>query len=268
MSYLLTFHLHCSSLFSIRVPYTWQSALSYPLPPPSTALGLLANAHQRYENLEPPATMDQVEKEIGGVWARPLTPIVLKSHIVSTITAFGNIDEKGKPKKPTDALPRQFGFTHQVEIACISENLNLLQKLQQALISSPVYLGDSESLALVCEKPEILEVNPVPERQVRTSFYLPLQSLSSNGGKGTVFWVHQKVLEDKSLVEYIFPLEYKPDEGVYQPTTIVGTAHDDAVVTPYKGEHLVILPSALSPLPESGEGEKKTRNKRKKKSSV
>jgi len=42
--------LRLNSLYSIRVPYTWQSALSYPILPPSAIIGIFANALQRYKN--------------------------------------------------------------------------------------------------------------------------------------------------------------------------------------------------------------------------
>ena len=46
--------IRLDSLYSIRIPYTWQSALVYPLPPPSAIIGMLANALQRYRNDQSP----------------------------------------------------------------------------------------------------------------------------------------------------------------------------------------------------------------------
>ena len=46
----IVFTLRLNSLYSIRIPFTWQSALTYPLLPPSAIIGLIANALQRYKN--------------------------------------------------------------------------------------------------------------------------------------------------------------------------------------------------------------------------
>ncbi|MGQ9510246.1 MAG: CRISPR-associated protein Cas5, partial [Thermodesulfobacteriota bacterium] len=46
----LVFDIRVNSLYSIRIPFTWQSALTYPVLPPSAVIGMLANALQRYKN--------------------------------------------------------------------------------------------------------------------------------------------------------------------------------------------------------------------------
>ncbi|RKZ31795.1 hypothetical protein DRQ27_03595, partial [bacterium] len=65
---VLFFDLMPNSLFSIRIPFTWQSALTYPLPPPSTIIGMVANAIQRAESAKHPMDyLSECEQNI--VWS-------------------------------------------------------------------------------------------------------------------------------------------------------------------------------------------------------
>src|SRR5262245_48557466 len=92
------------SLYSIRVPYTYQSGLVYPLPPPSTLKGLLANGLQRWENIGPLQALAEVEREVRCIGAFPLSPIAIKEHIVNSLITRANKLEASVDKKATDAL--------------------------------------------------------------------------------------------------------------------------------------------------------------------
>ena len=88
-----------SSLFSMRMPYTMQSALSYPLPPPSTLLGILANAIYRLKKIPPLDAVQAVYQKVDWAIASPSTPIVSRSYTLSTIKLA---DYLRKPTKGQD----------------------------------------------------------------------------------------------------------------------------------------------------------------------
>ena len=69
----LSFKIRLNSLYSVTIPYTWQSALIYPILPPSAVIGLLANALQRWKNDKRPMEyLDEVEKNVG--WEQDYYP--------------------------------------------------------------------------------------------------------------------------------------------------------------------------------------------------
>ena len=81
--------IRLDSLYSVRIPYTWQSALAYPILPPSAIIGMLANALQRYRNSQSPLYyLDEVEENVIWSGARLLSPAVVKSYTTSVITKW------------------------------------------------------------------------------------------------------------------------------------------------------------------------------------
>jgi CRISPR-associated protein (Cas_Cas5) len=98
---------------SDKIPCTHQSGLVYPLPPPSTLKGLLANALQRWEDIGSREALAEVEREVRCTAAFPLSPIMMKEHIVSSVNKL----EAMADRKATDAISRQFAFTHRLGVA-------------------------------------------------------------------------------------------------------------------------------------------------------
>ncbi len=104
----IVFSIRLNSLYSIRIPFTWQSALSYPLPPPSSIIGMLANALQRYKNNRHPLEyLTMIEDDLLWAGSRLLSPCVIKSYTTSAIVKWE--DKIGG--KFTNALGKQFAYS-------------------------------------------------------------------------------------------------------------------------------------------------------------
>ncbi|MGC9320083.1 MAG: CRISPR-associated protein Cas5 [Armatimonadota bacterium] len=214
--------LQPASLFSMRLPYTHQSALTYPLPPPSTILGMLAAALQRAEDRPPLECLEEIEAGIDTCAALvdEDMPVAARSCVVSLITKIQAAGEG----KVTDALPRQFAHTHRVALLAFSEDAPLLDRLAQVLTRSPVTLGGSESLAA----PQELTVAEAAVEEVAagelisTRGYVPRDLLDTDslGERHSLFWVHERCLGADELVAYLYPVML--DGYVYRPAPIEG----------------------------------------------
>lgn len=241
---VLTARLLPAGLFSIRLPYTYQSALTYPLPPPSTIKGLLANAVQRAQGRNPIKVLEEIEQKVTFAAAAACGPIATRSCVVSSIVSF-----VGLPDKSTNALPRQFAHTYAVRIFVGTDDPAWADTALQALKTASVYLGDNESIAAVAEA-ELVQVQPeeAGSAPITTRAYLPQKVLAENGGAGTLFWVHERCLKPKkrsrkrggsewTLSPFIFPV--RPEGSLYQPSAITGSLTRDARICRADTEVLV-----------------------------
>lgn len=133
----IEFRLKLSSMYSIRVPYSYQCARTYPLPAPSTIKGLCANALWRKDGGNPVSLMKAIHEASLGATSRAEQSIAVSSCTVRVV--------------PMNALLRQFAFTPFIDcmIAFKNGSEELGRKIAEALKVSPVYLGDSESLVSV-----------------------------------------------------------------------------------------------------------------------
>jgi CRISPR-associated protein Cas5 subtype I-A len=208
----------------MRLPYTHQSALTYPLPPPSTILGMLAAALQRAEDRPPLECLEEIEDgvETCAALADEGTPIVARSCVVSLITKL----QAAGSGKVTDALPRQFAHTHEVTIVAFSEDRTLLDRAGEALQRAPVTLGGSESLAAVyaIETGEATVDRIDSGDSVSTWGYVPRDLLDPDSldAHHSLFWVHERCLEAEELVAYLFPVVL--DGHVYRSVPLEGMA--------------------------------------------
>jgi len=215
----IAFILRLDSLYSIRIPYTWQSSLAYSLPPPSTIIGMLANALQRHKNDKPPLHLvDEVEKNVIWAGARLLSPAVVKSYTTSAIT---NWDVK-LGGKPTNALGRQYVFAKNIEVVVTLKEDNFIQELVCALQNAPITCGDSESIVTVENIKSFLKTDKINFREeVETRFPIPFnpQKIEIIRGVGQLYLVHERCKKREKefpLVSYLFPLKEK--NGVLYPT--------------------------------------------------
>lgn len=233
-----------ASLYSMRLPYTHQSALTYPLPPPSTILGMLAAAVQRGENRPPLECLAEIE---AGVMACAAimdqdAPVVARSCVVSLITRI----RPAGGGKVTDALPRQFAHTHRVTVVALSEDEALLTRAAQALRRAPVTLGGSESLAAISqvEVGEATASDLAPGAEVCTRAYVlrDLLDVGSLHGHHSLFWVHERCLGAEELVAYLYPLTL--DGHLYHPTPITGQLARSASCYDVEGEAVLVIPGS------------------------
>jgi len=217
----LVFNLRLNSLYSIRIPFTWQSALTYPILPPSAVIGLIANALQRYKNDKHPYEyLEKVEGEIIWAGSRLLTPCVIKSYVISAITRWeGTIGDKF-----TNALGRQFAYSRNLQIAVIFKNSDLIiNEIIKALKTSPLTCGDSESPATIESSPEIREVKEIISNDVvETLFPVPfVKGIEIINGGGQLYLMHERCLKRNDsypLKSYVVPI--KEVRGILQPTIL------------------------------------------------
>lgn len=229
-----------SSLFSIRVPYAFQSALSYPLPPPSALLGMAAAALAAADGVAPLAALAQIDGQVAGVTATASGPIALRSHVVRVV----NFDGK---KCNRDALPRQFGWTPDpITAYWVVEDPAFARHLAAALSTAPLTLGDSESLLhpLECTVLEAQRTVVEPGQPVASDGYLP-QGLLASPNRGTAYWVHERCDGGAETTPYLFPVE--PDRGLLVPCQVTATAATafpavavDGVLIPLNGARPVL----------------------------
>jgi len=93
----IEFRLKLSSMYSIRIPYSYQCARTYPLPAPSTIKGLCANALWEYESGNPIEKLKEIHQASIGASSRTDSSIAVSSCIVRII--------------PMNALLKEFAFT-------------------------------------------------------------------------------------------------------------------------------------------------------------
>lgn len=219
----LVFNIRLNSLYSIRVPFTWQSSLTYPILPPSAIIGLIANAVQRYKNDKHPIEyLKIVENSILWTGSRLISPCVIKSYITSAIVKWE--DEIGG--KFTNALGRQFAYARELEIVAIFKEENLYNGIQikdvvESLKGTPLTCGDSESLCFL-DGILIKNVEEISEREIDTNYPVPFtKETQILSGKGQIFLMHERCMKVEGnlpLIAYIVPIEKK--QKVTYPTTL------------------------------------------------
>jgi len=213
--------IRLNSLYSVRIPYTWQSALAYLILPPSAIIGMLANALQRYRNNQSPLYyLNEVEENVIWTGARLLSPAVVKSYITSAITRW-DVKVGGKS---TNALGRQYAFTKNIEVVAVIEEDNFTQELVNALQNTPVTCGDSESIATIEDIKSLLKTDELKfksKTELKTEFPVPfdLKKIEVTEGSGRLYLVHERCKKKGKgfpLINYLFPL--REENGVLYPT--------------------------------------------------
>ncbi|MCS7257908.1 MAG: type I-A CRISPR-associated protein Cas5a [candidate division WOR-3 bacterium] len=245
----VVFDIRVNSLFSIRVPYTWQSALSYVLPPPSSIIGLVANAVQRYNNDKHPLEyLKQVENLVEWAGAKLLTPAVTKSYTTSAITkwlyAIG--------EKATNVLGRQYVYTKNIRIAIVVNDASFAEGLKDILKVTPLTCGDSESLVSVEDvlvfNAEKLEYKKDEEVVTEYPAILDFNKIELINGGGLIYPMHKRCLKAEPtktkkgskgessypLYNYILPVSSK--ECIFYPSSLTFKVKD--TIYGYKIDHI------------------------------
>ena len=201
------FSLRVSSMYSIRVPYSYQCARTYPLPAPSTIKGLCANALWRRYGGDPVEHLKDIHHRAIGATVRSDYPIAVSACTVRVI--------------PKNALIRQFVFTP--SIACMivfeEDSGELPDKVTEALGGAPVYLGDSESL-VTCSPPylssdiERVTIGEAVEVNCLSPFNLINQKSieTTPDSRGVVLYMQEDPISDNAVLErYLAPLRQEGD---------------------------------------------------------
>lgn len=206
-----------NSLYSIRIPFTWQSALTYPILPPSAIYGFLAHALLCSEDMKyPEEYLEEVEEK--GIWvgSRLLTPCVVESYVVLNVIKW----KSGFPRKFTNAMSRQFAYTRFMEVVAIFEDREIVDRLREALRKAPLYCGDSESLITV-EDVRVRKVERTGKRVIKTAYpFIWRENFELLSGRGKIYMMHDRCLKRGELLlkPFIVPVEERGN--FYIPTEI------------------------------------------------
>ncbi len=216
----IVFNIRLNSLYSIRIPFTWQSALTYPLLPPSAVTGMLANALQRYKNNKHPLEyLNLIEDNLIWAGSRLLSPSVIKSYTTSAITKWE--DKIGG--KFTNALGRQFAYTNHMQVAAVFIEDNLINDIVESLKTSPLTCGDSESAVSLDSELMVKEVEEVTGlTEVETEYPFPFSKETVIlEGKGQLYLMHERCRQKEHnfpLILYFVPIEEK--EKIFYPSSV------------------------------------------------
>lgn len=209
----LVFDIRVNSLYSIRIPFTWQSALTYPVLPPSAVIGLLANAIQRYRSDKHPLDyLNEIEDQVVWAGSRLLSPCVIKSYTTSAIVKW----EDSIGGKFTNALGRQFAYSRKLQIAVIFKgdmfsNDIPIAVIAEALKTTPLTCGDSESPISIDGEVMIKDVNEyIKDDIIQTKFPIPFTKYTDiKDGNGQVYLMHERCKKQDNnfpLVSYLIPI--------------------------------------------------------------
>lgn len=220
--------LTLNSLYSIRVPFTWQSSQTYPVPPPSAVIGLFANALQRYKNDRNPRDyLNLIEDKLVWAGARLITPSIVKSYMTSSIVKWDSVF----PFKATNALGRQFAFTKTVEVTLVLEDSRVASELHDAVRTTPLFFGDSES-AVTVEDVCVVDAGYSKVKTIETVYPVPFRdTIVIRSGTGKLIPMHERCQErnnGRPLETYIIPVIEKKD--VFIPSSLVVEVNGDLVI--------------------------------------
>lgn len=203
----LVFNIRVNSLYSIRIPFTWQSALSYPILPPSAILGLLANALQRYKNDRHPLEyLAWVEDNVLWAGSKLLNSCIIKNYVTSVIIKW----EANLGGKFTNALGRQYVYSKNLQVAVIFKDNTLINDVVEAIKTTPLTCGDSESPLSIVE--EIVKKDVIEEHKevIETSYPIPFtKNVKIVDGNGQVYLMHERCLRKENnfpLTSYMVPI--------------------------------------------------------------
>ncbi len=201
-------------MYSIRVPYSYQCARTYPLPAPSTIKGLCANALWRVGGGNPVEHLKKVYEVSLGATSRANQAIAVSSCTVNNLMWDAQLH-----KFKTNALLRQFAFTPYIDcmIAFKDDSENLAERLRGAIKSAPVYLGDSESLVSVLPQSvntdvKISPVNKNNKVEINSLVKFDFIEKDSISEKGVVLYMQDDPCSaDAVLDRYFAPLKQQGD---------------------------------------------------------
>lgn len=227
----LVFDIRLNSLYSIRIPFTWQSALTYPVLPPSAIIGMLANALQRYKNDKHPLKyLKLIDNSDVILWtgSRLLAPCLIKSYTTSAIVKW----EDTLGGKFTNALGRQFAYSRKLQISAIFKDEVIIEDTAQALKTTPLYCGDSESPVSLDSEVLIKDVTQdIKDETIQTEYPVPFtKDIKIEDGNGQVYLMHERCKkgnENFPLVSYMVPV--REEQRILKPSYLKVRVSDEKV---------------------------------------
>jgi CRISPR-associated Cas5-like protein len=228
----LVFNIRLNSLYSIRIPFTWQSALTYPILPPSGVIGMLANALQRYKNDKHPLEyLNMVENNLLWAGSRLIKPCVIRSYTTSAIVKW----DYTLGGKFTNALGRQYAYSQKLQIAAIFNNDDLIIDISSAIKNTPLTCGDSESLISLDGGVNITVVEDVTsefkDKDIETTYPVPFtKDTKIEYGNGKVYLMHERCKKQDNhfpLVSYIIPV--REEQKILNPSYLKVRVSDEKV---------------------------------------
>jgi CRISPR-associated Cas5-like protein len=216
----LVFDIRVNSLYSIRMPFTWQSALTYPVLPPSAVIGMIANALQRHKNNKYPLEyLDLVEYDLLWAGSRLLTPCIIKSYITSAIVKW----EDNLGGKFTNALGRQYAFSKKLQVAAIFKSDMFVIDIMEAISTSPLTCGDSESPISLDDEVMIKDVaEDIKNETIHTKYPIPFtKDTKIEGGDGQVYLMHERCKKSDNnfpLLSYMVPI--REEQKIIKPSAL------------------------------------------------
>ncbi len=207
-----------NSLYSIRNPLTWQSALAYPVMPPSAVIGFLANALQRYRNNEHPLiSLGEVEDKVFWAASRLLQPSVIRACTTSAIVKW----EVRWGEKCTNVLVREFVCGTRMQLIAVLKMLKVPDEWIKAIKTTPLTCGDSESPVSV-ENVEVLNVKEYCSTGCETYFPLVFEKdVQLIEGAGITYWMHERCQKiDKTFPLKCYMVPIREENGLLVPTRL------------------------------------------------
>jgi CRISPR-associated Cas5-like protein len=235
----LVFDITINSLYSIRIPFTWQSALTYPILPPSAVIGMIANALQRYKNNRHPLEyLKLIEDHVVWAGSRLLTPCVIKSYTTSAIVKW----EDTLGGKFTNALGRQFAYSKKLQVAAIFKDDTLTNDVAEALKTTPLTCGDSESPASLENDVILTDVVEENKEIVQTGYpVLFTKDTKLIEGNGQVYLMHERCMKAGAnfpLTSYMVPI--RDEQKIIKPSSLAIKTEGEKIIE-IKGTGFIVL---------------------------
>ena len=219
----LVFLIRINSLYSIRIPFTWQSALTYPVLPPSAIIGMLANALQRYKNDKHPIEyLDLTENNVMWAGSRLLSPCIIRSYTTSAIVKW----EDTLGSKFTNALGRQYAYSRKLQIAAIFKDDSLISDIAIAFKSTPLTCGDSESPISPEDEPiprDVVKDKEIVKTKYPVIFTKDTEIIADeeNESNGQVYLMHERCKKQEKgfpLLSYMIPI--REEQRILKPSLL------------------------------------------------
>lgn len=225
--------------YSIGVPVSYQAAISYPLPPPTTLVGALTFTMSMRGALVGTGDGDayiescvkEVLKLVKWVTVKPLSIIRRENYILSRFRTLEPEDREsemgGKLKR--DAMVREYYGGTLALIYLLAENRTQMVKKVEAALYILERLGDTESLVSV-EGVCSARVEPLPEGEHYVDTYFPLKYVKPDSLRGSVLLYDMHPVESslkvkrslrdlRELEPFALPLR-ETGKGILSPTKV------------------------------------------------